>query len=231
MPKSHTLQSGECLQTLARDNGLHDGKTIYDFGDNAPLRSQRQAPAEVMKGDAVVIPDPVAKTVSRATDAVHRFRVLGPEAMLRLEVHDDFGQPIASQPFELHMDGQVVEGSTTGAGLIEQPVPLGVTEATLVVYATGDKKQGHWCWQVRVADLDPPETVTGCWARLSNLGYWSTLDPPPDDGGTGPGSDPDQMSRDPLVLAIRAFQFDEQLDVSGQIDDPTRARLVERHGI
>jgi hypothetical protein len=216
---------------LASAKGLRDGKTIFEFADNADLRSKRRVPADVTKGDTVVIPDPRPKTTYGATDALHQFRVSIPQTMLRVEVHDDFGKPIGSKPYKLHLQDDIIEGTTTGEGLIEQPVPLDAAEATLVVYATAGKDEGHWCWRIQIADLDPPETAAGSWERLCNLGYWNSLEPPADPDGPDADSAKDDMSRDPLVLAIRAFQHDEQLEETGRFDDATRAKLVERHGI
>ncbi|HEV2703634.1 MAG TPA: peptidoglycan-binding domain-containing protein [Steroidobacteraceae bacterium] len=230
MPERHTLKSGECLQSLAYSNGLRDGNAIFEFGDNADLRGKRRGPADVTKGDTVGVPDPRPKNADRATDAVHLFRLATPQAMLRIEVHDDFGEPIGSKPYALHLNDTILQGTTTDAGLIEQPVPFDVPDATLVVYATANKQEGHWCWQVRIADLDPPETAAGSWERLCNLGYWNSLEPPADLDGADAGAS-DEMSRDPLVLAIRGFQHDEKLKITGRFDDATRAKLVERHGI
>lgn len=42
---------------------------------------------------------------------------------------------------------------------------------------------------------------------------------------------PKPDARDPLVLAVRAFQHDEGLEESGKLNQQTRDRLVERHGV
>jgi hypothetical protein len=53
--------------------------------------------------------------------------------------------------------------------------------------------------------------------RLSHLGY-------------DVGEDLDAPDADLLLLAIEEFQCDNDLDVTGEADDPTRARLLELHG-
>jgi hypothetical protein len=225
MAVRHVLESGECLQSLASAYGLADGKQIYDAPDNAALRKQRKSPAAVAPGDEVSIPEPKKYQATLPSNEVHRIVLDTPKAMLRIEVRDEAGEPLASKPYQLMIGKETLEGTTTGAGLVEQPIPLSATEGTLVVHEKASKDEGRWSWRLKLADLEGPETRRGAWQRLANLGYWSAGAPPDDSAGPG---DP---ARDAFTAALRAFQHAEALDESGQLDDATRARLVERHGI
>jgi hypothetical protein len=230
MPIRHILQAGECLQSLAWMRGFAAAKTIYDAPENAALRKKRSSPAAVTVGDEVFVPDPRKHEVSLPTGEVHRIVVKSPRAMVRIEVRDEAGEPLASKPYLLVIGGKKLEGTTTGEGVVEQPVPLDATDGTLIVHDKSSKDEGRWSWRLTIADLAAPETRRGVSQRLANLGYWGAGDPEDQDDAT-PAAVGEPAPRDPLVLALRAFQHDEKLDESGRLDDDTRARLVERHGI
>lgn len=230
MPVRHVLEAGECLESLARRHGFKDGKTIYDGPDNADLRKKRAAPADVMPGDTVVIPDRKKRDIAINKGKVNRFKIHLPEAMLRVHVCDEAGQPLAGKPYELTIYDDTVEGKTTSDGAVEAPVSLNVKAAKLVVYDSAAKDGARWVWSLKIANLDAPETRAGAWQRLANLGYWSPGEAP-EQTNSSAGALSDESWVDPLALAIRAFQHDEQLDETGRIDDATRKRLVERHGL
>lgn len=230
MPERRPLAYGECLQVLAAAQGFRDGGDVFSSAGNAALRNKRASPPDVAPGDEVEIPDPRQKSLGAAADRRHKFQVTIPKALLRIKVLDDAGQPIASKSFRLTLGDGPISGTTAGDGIIELPVPLDLVSGELRVYSGSNDTEGRWCWRVEIAGLDAPEITRGAWQRLTNLGYWSTGEPPPDDGDPNAAA-PDDQSRDPLVLALRAFQHDEGLEESGTFDDATRQKLVEAHGI
>jgi len=250
MPKEHRLDPGECLQSLALGNGFKDGKAIYDAPENADLRNLRVVPAAVAPGDTVVIPDRKPRTLSLPTEKVHKIVVRRPKALLRVQVCDEAGEPLASKPYELTLGKTTIKDTTTGAGLIEQPLPLDVTDAKLIVHEKGSKDEGRWRWHLTMATLEGSDTPRGQWQRLVNLGYWcepdsgdGDADEVGDEGGETAaggdaadgddedGDDEDDVPMDSFALAVRAFQHDEGLDETGEVDDDTRDRLIKRHGI
>ena len=182
-----------------------------------------------MPGDVVVIPDRIPRELPLTKGKPNRFKVQVPAGMLRVYVCDEAGQALAGKPYELKIKDDTVEGKTTSDGAVEEPVRLNAIAGTLVVYESNAKDGARWIWSLRIANLEAPETRAGAWQRLANLGYWSPEEPAEE--STSPANNPADNPLDPLVLAIRAFQHDEQLDESGRIDDPTRKRLVERHGV
>jgi hypothetical protein len=229
MPVRHVLQPGECLQSLARRHGFKDGQTIYDGPDNSDLRQKRAAPADVMPGDAVVIPDRKTRDIALAKGKINKFKIHVPDAILRVHVSDEAGKALAGKPYELTIGDHTAEGKTTSDGVVEAQVSLSATAGKLVVYDTAAQDGARWVWSLRIANLDPPESRAGAWQRLANLGYWSPAEPA--EQSTSSAAAPPAGSNDPLVLAIRAFQHDEKLDDTGRVDDATRKRLVERHGV
>ncbi len=244
MPKEHQLEAGECLQSLALANGFGDGKTIYDAAENADLRKARAVPAAVAPGDTVVIPDRKPRTLSLPNEQVHKLVVQRPKAVLRVVVCDEAGQPIAGKSYELTLGETKIQGTTTGDGVVEQPLPLDVSEATLIVHEESSKDQGRWRWHLTMATLEGSDTPHGQWQRLVNLGYWCAPgssegeedededeDEDESEDESEDGDEEDDPPMDSFALAVRAFQHDEGLDESGEIDDDTRERLVKRHGI
>jgi Putative peptidoglycan binding domain len=224
MPVRHILQPGDCLSELARRHGFGDGKTLYDAPENAELRKKRKSPLDVFTLDVVVIPDPKKRDVSVASGNGHKFTLRTPEVLLRVQVRDEAGQPLANKSYEFsNGDG----GTTTSEGLVEWAPKSMPAEASLTVYDSADKIGARWVWKVQVAKLHGPETRAGAWQRLANLGYWSPAEKLDDSAGGAQ----DGAAADALALAVRAFQHDEKLEESGRLDDATVAKLVERHGI
>lgn len=87
--------------------------------------------------------------------------------------------------------------------------------------AHGQDHRGDLSWDLGIGELNPlhdaPDGgVSGAQARLRNLGY----DRGAIDGRAGPRT----------TSALRRFQRDHDLDVSGTLDDPTRSALQKAHG-
>jgi N-acetylmuramoyl-L-alanine amidase len=210
---SHIVRQGECLSTIARDHGFADWHTIYNHADNADLRKKRPNPHVLHPGDEVFIPDKQPKKVSCATGAKHVFVLKQPKRTVRLHLHDENRQPLASTPFELSFGDEKVKGTTDGEGKLEAKVPINAS--------TADLKVGNYHWPLQIGDLNPiddtpDEGVSGIQARLRNLGY----NIGEIDGKIGPRT----------TAAIRMFQLDHPpLKVDGVCGPQTRAKLMQKH--
>src|SRR5437016_5895328 len=71
-------------------------------------------------------------------------------------------------------------------------------------------------WTIDIGGLDPIDTISGVQCRLNNLGYSTGKDAT---GTHGPGT----------THAVRDFQNDNGLPVTGEIDDAFRKKLQEEH--
>jgi N-acetylmuramoyl-L-alanine amidase len=216
--RSHWIQQGECLSTLADMYGFPDGKTIYQDGANAALRKKRPNPLVLAEGDEVVIPDLPPDERHLPTGKEHVIKIKRPKVMLNLRLQKEDGSPIAGKKYTLRVGDDILQGTTTGGGEVTQDIPVQVTEVTLEVLATDDPQGAVWTWDVQVGHLDPVEEVSGLRQRLNNLGFFS-------------GSDLAAAADDALAYALRAFQDEQGLDVTGKPDDATRSKLVDVHGI
>ena len=118
-------------------------------------------------------------------------------------------EPIADLPYELAMAEVKVTGKTSKDGLIVQKLPPDTT--------TGSLTCDGFTRDVTFEPMDDSSTVTGAQPRLMNLA-----------AGT---ADAEQgVLDDPTQLAIMRFQNHHEMPTSGQLDDPTVAKLKERYG-
>ena len=204
MSGEYRVRQGDCIHSIASKHGLF-WQTIWNHAKNAGLRAERKDPSVLRKGDMVHVPDLTRGQESGATEERHRFRRKGVPANMRVRLLLD-DEPRANKPYHLIVDGALwKEGSTDGDGYVEAGIPPGAKQGTLVL-TDGQEQQTY---MLDFGNLDPIDTDEGVKGRLANLGYNI------DEG---------------LEPAVRDFQVKEQLEVTGRVDDATRARLEERAG-
>jgi hypothetical protein len=212
MPTTHIVRQGECFSRIARRYGFADYKKLYEHPDNADLRKKRPNPNLLFPGDKIVIPDPAPKTASLSHGRFHRFILKAPKRHLRLALKDDAGEPLAGKAYTLILDHEELQGTTDGDGFLEEELPFNVSRVEL-------ECEGR-AWELELGNLNPleeapDEGISGTEARLINLGY--ALEP------TG------KMTIE-LRSAIRAFQHQSGLEVTGHLDSKTIQKLKELHG-
>ena len=98
--------------------------------------------------------------------------------------------------------------ATDGEGRIEKRIPISATSGKLTI-------QGM-VFPFQIGYLDPIDEVTGCQARLNNLGYYA-----------GPLGQADDKR---IRLAVEEFQCDHGLKVDGVCGPNTLSKLKEVHG-
>jgi hypothetical protein len=212
MPK-HIVADGECLTSIAAKYGFEDGKRIMDHPQNADLKKKRPDGNQLHPGDDLFIPAPQPKTVTLPTGARYRVTVTVPRRLLRIVFLDGSGEPMAGAAYVLKAAGIEKTGSLDGDGILEQKLPTDITRAEVTV---GGVKRTVLIGHLNPISDTPDDGATGAQARLSNLGYG----PGQIDGDLGPKS----------TEAIKAFQAAQGLDVTGELDQATRQKLLEVHG-
>lgn len=206
----HTVREGECLASIAKSYGFHDWRTVYEHGDNAALRRARPNPSLLLPGDQVAIPPLFEKVAKRPTGQAHRFQIKLARKELALQLRDHDGAPLASEPYELEVDGATPrKGQTDGEGRLRELVPVGSAQARLTV---GDR-----VIELRLGHLEPlreipDEHLEGVDDRLRNLGY---------------PVGPTKASR---AAALALFQADHDLEITGRPDTATIDALEQHHG-
>ena len=75
--KTHKVQKGDCMSSLAEEYGLHDPQLIYSHTDNAALKTKRTNPNVLYKGDVVKVPDKEPGKDGGGDSKKHRFKAKG----------------------------------------------------------------------------------------------------------------------------------------------------------
>lgn len=197
------------MSSIASENGFV-WQTLWNLDENAELRAKRKSPFVLNPGDVVEIPPMRPKTVCVPTGHSHRFRRRGVPANLRVIVRE-LGQPVADAPYTLEVDGQERKGVTSSEGLLEEWV---VPNASRVMLTLGQGDDAV-VYDLRLRELDPVSETKGVQARLHNLGYYR-----------GPC---DGTLNEDTVRALREFQCENSLSVTGEADSPTREKLSVLH--
>lgn len=207
MPTLHIVRTGECIDVIAAQAGLAPD-AIWQHGRNAALRELRRDPGVLMAGDVVYVPDVDPPPLRVRPSGQHRFRCRVPTAELRVVLEGSGGLP-----FRVEADSASVTGATEADGTLRCELPVATTEATLILEPDSERERRVL---LHVGGLDPADTVSGAKQRLFHLGYRIL-----DFGDRATGDFPP---------AVRAFQAQEGLEATGELDAATAAALRERHG-
>jgi hypothetical protein len=209
-----TIEQGDHLPQIADEHGFSDWHTIWDDPSNAELRQQRKDPGVLAPGDRLYIPNKKPSDGETApSSSTARFRVKRSLPKLRLIVRGFGGKPLASTDCKVTVSGASTTVRTDADGLVEIDLAPDATEATLE--ANGQS------WTLKIGHLDPPDTDTGLWARLRNLGY--LVDEETHDADAPPDADA-------LAFAIELFQRDHRLTVDGTDVQSVKDKLREIYG-
>ena len=207
MSTTHEVKDGECLKSIAQDYGFF-WETLWGLSENKDLKDKRENPDVLMAGDQVFVPDLREKKISLATGKRHRFKRKGVPSVARFKMQTG-GEPRKGLAWTLDIDGKRIEGVTDDEGMIEAALPLGARSGYLTI-KDGDAEE---VYAVSFAGLDPASEPSGARQRLLSLGY----DCPKGD---------DKL----YEKALRSFQSERGLDVTGKLDDKTKDELIKAYG-
>ena len=206
--KKYVVRQGDCLSSIAAQRGYF-WETIWNYGANSELKNLRKDPNILYPGDVLVIPpfDP-GEEPSCENEKKHVFVVKGAPAKLHLRFLED-GQPRSNEKYVLKIDGRFENASLDDDGRIEAVIP---PTARRVEITFEDEEP----ILLKLGTLDPIKEVSGVQGRLNNLGF----NPGPIDNKFGPRT----------RFALQRFQNIHKLEITEEIDDATRNKLVEEHG-
>ena len=208
-------KEGECVISISKAAGFADWKTIYQHPKNEKLRQTRPDPSILVAGDQVFIPDFEPLTVTLKAGSAYTIHVKAPHAKVDLVLSDPSGKPYRRVKYQLKVGENTYTGRTTSEGKLKRKVPAEAKEGELTLFLddTGDNKLE---FVIDLGGLPPHDTNEGGQVRLNNLGYAT---PDEEKGKPGPGT----------KRALRDFQTDHQIPVTGVLDDVTRDRLRTEH--
>lgn len=216
MPFNHTVEKGDCMTSIAAKYGFGKYETIYNDGANAQFKQDNPNPDVLKPGSTVVIPDRKEKPFSKGTDSSHKFKAKIPKAKLKLELKDETGAALANKKYRLTIGNTVVEANTDGSGKIDKDIPPEARYGTLTVWMDeSDPAAQVYQFAIAMGALEPETTINGAQQRLLNLGY--------DCGGvTG-------VLDDKTKAALKAFQKDNTITESGNLDEATKNKLKTKY--
>ncbi|MFO0550729.1 MAG: peptidoglycan-binding domain-containing protein [Polyangiaceae bacterium] len=180
--------------------------------ENKALAQARPNANVLAPGDVVDVPEQTRQPVSFSPGGTAKYRVRVQKTHVRLKLVQPDGKAIANKRFEVVSSGakRPVEGRTDGDGVLDALVSVHQTHAQVRVFVDGDEPLE---FPVLIGHLDPISEPTGVAGRLRNLGYSVAI------GVEG------------LAAAVAAFQRDQGLPETGQVDDATREALEQHHGV
>jgi hypothetical protein len=211
----HLVVAGETVDLIAEASG-HFWQTIWDDPANAALKEARAERNVLLPGDRLTIPPLRPKVAACATGAVHRFRRRGVPSKISFVVRTPGGRVFANVPYQLTLGERVYEGKTDDGGAVERFVSASTTSAMLAVWLGIEGLPEVLTWNLQLGTLRPVDHADGIRQRLRRLGY---------DCGSGEGA-LDEATR----AAVGMFQRAEGLEVTGEPDDATLAKLREAAG-
>lgn len=235
--KQHTVRQGESVESIAHTAG-HLWETVWEASENAELRDLRKTAHVINPGDVVFVPDPEPRTESLATGRKHVMRRKGMPSKLTIRFLLG-GEPRANAAYTFVIDGEERTGSTDGDGWLRESVHPLARRADVRFTLDPEDDPDHLeepadddaahegpeppepepdqpieeVFHFDLRHMNPSSEVSGAQARLHLLGY----------GVNGIDGQLDDATRE----ALCAFQTDFELDVTGEIDDATQAKLVE----
>ena len=203
----YTANSSDCMSSIAGQHGFF-WETLWLHPKNQGLRKLRKNPNVLLENDQVWIPAKQIRQESRPTDACHTFERKGVPTLFRVRFTDS-GHPRDSVPYVLTIDGILFTGSTDADGKIEVAIPPNAQQGTLVL---GQGKEAK-TFMLQLGALAPVSEPAGAISRLQSLGYHCGLDP-----------------QAGLAQALKSFQADNNLTLSGELDAATRSELSDVFG-
>jgi hypothetical protein len=213
--KVHSVKKGETVLSIARDHKFRSWEAIWNHPGNNSLKERRKDPQVLAEGDRLFIPEKNVQPHSLETNKRHVFKLKPLRAWFRTQVIDDTGRALANKKFQLSVGDKSLEGFTDENARIEVPIdPKPSTPGVLKVFM-GTTPERILTWNLKLGELDPIDKLTGVKARLTNLGFScgeinETLD-------------------EETKAALRNFQVVYRLEVTGEPDEATRAKLLAVH--
>lgn len=215
MSTRYVVKQGDYLAKIAREHGYTDFMAVWNAGENAALRQERESPNVLFPGDVVLLPDLGARHEDGQTEQRHHFVLKGNVLKLRLVVEDAFRTLVRDTNCDLDVGGRTNELRTDGDGRVELEIAKDTEQARFVL-READSVFNDTVLDIRVGELDPVSKLDGQVKRLINLGYLRK-----------PVADRNAAE---FLSAMQEFQCDHDLLVDGRCGPVTQAQLEKVHG-
>jgi hypothetical protein len=197
---------GDSIHSIAFANGFHPD-TLWNHASNKHLADGKRTRATLLPGDEVFVPERTLREESAAAEAAHRYRRKAVPQRFKARFFR-FGRPRKDEAYRTVIDRVAgPSGRLDDQGQIDIPVSPGVVEIT-VTLGNGPSEE---VLNFAIGHMDPAHERSGVLARLASLGYRV-----------------DETAPDPEAefgMVLRAFQREQELSPSGELDESTIGRL------
>ena len=210
---THTVRQGDCISSIADETGFF-WETLWNHPNNAKLKKLRKNPNTLLPGDEVFIPEKRPKEEQCAATKRHRFRIKGIPVKLNLRFTDSANEPRKDIPYTLAVDGQTHQGKLDGDGKLAHVIQPNAKKAKVTLKPPGASEESY---DFNLGHMNPVDDIHGIQSRLQNLGHYK----------------PQQLTGEmdeETAEAIRRFQAEAGLQVTGDSDSATLDMLAQRHG-
>lgn len=204
--RPYIVRQGEYLKNIAWRHGIPKDNIWYQ-PKNESLRAERPDPNLLNPGDVMFVLPPKRNARVVRLGSENQYLTVVVRVSVKVELHDAKGTPYAVLPFVVEGVTESIRGSTDGAGVVKFEAPIDC-ESVILRLPTLQR-----VLRVDIGHLDPVSEESGVRTRLEHLGY---LRP--------------SAEASALTDAVRVFQGERGLEVTGDLDDDTRAALVKTHG-
>lgn len=221
--KRYIIRHGDHLRRVCFERGL-DPDAVWAHGDNADLRARRPSMDVLAAGDLVWLSDSPQTGLDFQGGSTNRYKATVPTTRVHLVLQRD-GEPLAQEPYRVEGLRAPLEGVTGDDGAVAFDAPITAREAKLLL------PKRNAVHPIVIGGLDPVEEDSGVRQRLAHLGYLGFV--------SGHLTDLDLVAARPSPArhadtdaqrtAIEHFQRDHNLEVTGVLDDTTRAALESAH--
>jgi hypothetical protein len=206
----YVIRDGDYLSRLAFRLGF-DADAVWNHPKNDEIRGLR-APDVLCTGDILYVPRKVPKGMPLRRGTTNRYEAKVPSTTFEMNFDRD-DQPLANAHYTYTIEGVEADGTTDGEGKVSFEVPITCGEVVIAFPDVG------LTTTIRVGHLDPVDEPSGARQRLKAMGYLK-----------GRPTGDETLDDQALADAIREFQADNGLEVTGVLDEATKAKLREAHG-
>lgn len=233
---SITLQVGTTVLEVTADGIRLDGKTLalkgetitaegdgpkLSLSDEIELLSQKvtilsKKAGLILAEDAKLWGKPLALNPPPEEKKVEAGEEKPKTKPFKVKLTDPAMEPYGGKRWVLFASGARQEGETASDGAIDVEIPEAATQVDVTCwldeYPTGRQRT----WTIAVEELPPAKSLKGCLLRLHNLGYWHGKIP--------------EVAGPSEKAALRWFQQDHDMEITGELDAHTASELESVHG-
>lgn len=222
--RPYVIRKGDYLTKLGHEMGF-DPAFVWAHAKNKQLVQKRKNQEVLKAGDILWIPDEARRKMPVESEASNSYVARVPKMPLVMTLKLG-GKILKKEPFIVRGLGRLPDGTgakkeeltgeTDDKGVLRLAPAVHVREIEIVLPKR--KKE----LRIFVAGLAPDNELSGVRMRLKNLGYL---------GAKHQGAERYE-ALDPVQLeaAVRAFQQDAGIEVTGVVDEKLTQKLVEVHG-